>query len=398
MTLNYCRVTIGTWNVAGRLPCEDLEIDDWLCTEEPADIYILGCSKTLYWTKNEFSQLKRKFETVVQILLEARTIYPNLSKLGLALEKSFQSTTTLSSQPSSTPRPLSKTLKALSTSLNAPKPTSNSTASLKFLKMRLRIAYKTLFRKSFPYLVIKNTRPLIFFWQRLTYMSFLLLSIAREERLSLLSVKSFEGDEYDESHKRKAIEALKRMESWNLFNDTYEEFQNYTVARDAFLTHLGSTLWGSMRHIISPSIADGAFHHFEKISFQLYFITQEKVRNIELFPVDLKAINDGLSSMLLDNTHKTTIQVIYICQTEPKLEPTVTPEANTAYTVFTLINFMVVPSSPTLSCAYRNAGASSSMPPKSKCRGRSSIAALQVESQSRASRSGNLLRCHCQPL
>ncbi|XP_022718066.1 type I inositol polyphosphate 5-phosphatase 2-like isoform X3 [Durio zibethinus] len=36
------RVTIGTWNVAGRLPCEDLEIDDWLCTEEPADIYIIG--------------------------------------------------------------------------------------------------------------------------------------------------------------------------------------------------------------------------------------------------------------------------------------------------------------------------------------------------------------------
>lgn len=42
MTFIYCRVTIGTWNVAGRLPCEDLEIDDWLCTEEPADIYILG--------------------------------------------------------------------------------------------------------------------------------------------------------------------------------------------------------------------------------------------------------------------------------------------------------------------------------------------------------------------
>ncbi|XP_027359871.1 type I inositol polyphosphate 5-phosphatase 2-like isoform X1 [Abrus precatorius] len=36
------RVTIGTWNVAGRLPHQDLEIDDWLCTEEPADIYILG--------------------------------------------------------------------------------------------------------------------------------------------------------------------------------------------------------------------------------------------------------------------------------------------------------------------------------------------------------------------
>ncbi|XP_030942951.1 uncharacterized protein LOC115967932 isoform X2 [Quercus lobata] len=112
-------------------------------------------------------------------------------------------------------------------------------------------------------------------------------------------LQSFEGDEYDESHKQKAIEALKRMESWNLFSDTHEEFQNYTVARDAFLAHLGSTLWGSMRHIISPSIADGAFHHYEKISFQLYFITQEKVRNIKLLPVDLKAINDGLSSLLL---------------------------------------------------------------------------------------------------
>lgn len=112
-------------------------------------------------------------------------------------------------------------------------------------------------------------------------------------------LQSFEGDEYDESHKQKAMEALKRMESWNLFSDTYEEFQNYTVARDAFLAHLGSTLWGSMRHIISPSIADGAFHHYEKISFQLYFITQEKVRNIKLLPVDLKAINDGLSSLLL---------------------------------------------------------------------------------------------------
>lgn len=36
------RVTIGTWNVAGRLPYEDLEIDEWLCMNEPADIYIVG--------------------------------------------------------------------------------------------------------------------------------------------------------------------------------------------------------------------------------------------------------------------------------------------------------------------------------------------------------------------
>ncbi|GKB59113.1 type I inositol polyphosphate 5-phosphatase 2-like protein isoform X1 [Tanacetum coccineum] len=32
----------GTWNVAGRLPKEDLDIDEWLCMQEPADIYILG--------------------------------------------------------------------------------------------------------------------------------------------------------------------------------------------------------------------------------------------------------------------------------------------------------------------------------------------------------------------
>ncbi|KAK6935024.1 hypothetical protein RJ641_035179 [Dillenia turbinata] len=36
------RITIGTWNVAGRAPCDDLEIDEWLCTNEPTDIYILG--------------------------------------------------------------------------------------------------------------------------------------------------------------------------------------------------------------------------------------------------------------------------------------------------------------------------------------------------------------------
>lgn len=35
-------MTVGTWNVAGRLPHEDLEIDDWLCTEELADMYIIG--------------------------------------------------------------------------------------------------------------------------------------------------------------------------------------------------------------------------------------------------------------------------------------------------------------------------------------------------------------------
>ncbi|XP_071706412.1 type I inositol polyphosphate 5-phosphatase 2-like isoform X2 [Rutidosis leptorrhynchoides] len=35
-------VTVGTWNVAGRLPDEDLDIDEWLCMNEPSDVYILG--------------------------------------------------------------------------------------------------------------------------------------------------------------------------------------------------------------------------------------------------------------------------------------------------------------------------------------------------------------------
>ncbi|XP_019174714.1 PREDICTED: uncharacterized protein LOC109170184 isoform X2 [Ipomoea nil] len=114
-------------------------------------------------------------------------------------------------------------------------------------------------------------------------------------------LQSFEGEEYDESHKQKAVDALKRMENWNLFSDTREDFQNYTVARDTFLAHLGATLWGSMRHVISPSLADGAFHYYEKLSFQLFFITEEKFRNFKLLPVDLKSIMEGLSMLKLPN-------------------------------------------------------------------------------------------------
>lgn len=35
-------------------------------------------------------------------------------------------------------------------------------------------------------------------------------------------LQSLEGEEYDENRKRKAVEALKRIESWNLFSDTSE--------------------------------------------------------------------------------------------------------------------------------------------------------------------------------
>ncbi|CAI8604303.1 unnamed protein product [Vicia faba] len=36
------RVCVGTWNVGGKLPPNDLDIDDWLDINHPADIYVLG--------------------------------------------------------------------------------------------------------------------------------------------------------------------------------------------------------------------------------------------------------------------------------------------------------------------------------------------------------------------
>lgn len=36
------RVSVGTWNVGGKLPPDDLDIDDWLGIHDPADIYVLG--------------------------------------------------------------------------------------------------------------------------------------------------------------------------------------------------------------------------------------------------------------------------------------------------------------------------------------------------------------------
>ncbi|KAF6991375.1 hypothetical protein CFC21_008466 [Triticum aestivum] len=36
------RIFVGTWNVGGRVPPTDLDIQEWLAMEEPADIYVLG--------------------------------------------------------------------------------------------------------------------------------------------------------------------------------------------------------------------------------------------------------------------------------------------------------------------------------------------------------------------
>ncbi|OAY73871.1 Type I inositol polyphosphate 5-phosphatase 2, partial [Ananas comosus] len=39
ISIKDVRVMIGTWNVAGRVPFEDLELDEWLCSNEPVDIF-----------------------------------------------------------------------------------------------------------------------------------------------------------------------------------------------------------------------------------------------------------------------------------------------------------------------------------------------------------------------
>ncbi|XP_057821135.1 uncharacterized protein LOC131033858 isoform X2 [Cryptomeria japonica] len=122
-----------------------------------------------------------------------------------------------------------------------------------------------------------------------------------DERMGDLKseVETFQGEEYEETHKKKAAEALKRMEQWNLFSEMHEDAQNYTVARDSFLSHLGAVFLGSMRHIVAPSSAEGAFHYYETISFQLFFITQEKVKRADLLPVETSAIMQGLTSLIV---------------------------------------------------------------------------------------------------
>ncbi|TYH73068.1 hypothetical protein ES332_D05G301900v1 [Gossypium tomentosum] len=36
------RICVGTWNVGGKVPSGDLDIDDWIDMNEPADMYVLG--------------------------------------------------------------------------------------------------------------------------------------------------------------------------------------------------------------------------------------------------------------------------------------------------------------------------------------------------------------------
>ncbi|KAG4943420.1 hypothetical protein JHK84_047500 [Glycine max] len=86
------RVTIGTWNVAGRAPSKDLDIEDWLCTNEPADIYIIGEKK------REKVQSLRRVETL-KIVYKIGLLMPFVrlaSTLITSLNNSFQEVVPLS--------------------------------------------------------------------------------------------------------------------------------------------------------------------------------------------------------------------------------------------------------------------------------------------------------------
>ncbi|KAL6600487.1 hypothetical protein ACP70R_045287 [Stipagrostis hirtigluma subsp. patula] len=65
------RVMIGTWNVAGRTSSEDIDLDQWLCTQEPADIYVLGFQEVVPLTAGnvlgtEDCRPIRKWEAIIR--------------------------------------------------------------------------------------------------------------------------------------------------------------------------------------------------------------------------------------------------------------------------------------------------------------------------------------------
>lgn len=120
-----------------------------------------------------------------------------------------------------------------------------------------------------------------------------------QERLVNLKeeLRRVQEAESEELQKTRAAEALKRIERWNLFSDVHEmqHIRNYSVARDWFLANLGAVLWSSMKHVVTPSTADGAFHFYNKIHFQIFVITQEKIKHKDLLPLDITLLKDALS-------------------------------------------------------------------------------------------------------
>ncbi|XP_024530236.1 uncharacterized protein LOC9659220 isoform X2 [Selaginella moellendorffii] len=122
-----------------------------------------------------------------------------------------------------------------------------------------------------------------------------------QERMDDLKdeLDSLRSEGHDEEHQKKALAVLQRVEKWNLFGDIHEHVQNFSVARDSFLAHLGATLTAGMKHVITPSTAEGAFHYYDKVSIQIYVITEERTRHIGLLPLDISQVKDAISTLRL---------------------------------------------------------------------------------------------------
>lgn len=75
------RVMMGTWNVAGRVPPEALELDEWLSASEPADMYILGFQEVVPLNAgnvlgSEDSRPIPKWESIIRRTLNSTSFQP----------------------------------------------------------------------------------------------------------------------------------------------------------------------------------------------------------------------------------------------------------------------------------------------------------------------------------
>ncbi|CAM6088218.1 unnamed protein product [Calypogeia fissa] len=100
-------------------------------------------------------------------------------------------------------------------------------------------------------------------------------------------------------HKIKAAELVKRLDEGNIFGFVSQNTVKFSAARDSFLAHLGSVLTSAMRHVVTPSTADGAFHFYETVTFEVYFITQDKIKDERLLPVDRDAVKAALLNLIV---------------------------------------------------------------------------------------------------
>lgn len=94
------RVMIGTWNVAGRVPPDELELDEWLCTRESADMYIFGLQEVVPLSAGnvlgqEDRRPIRKWETAIRRTLNNTSLQPKTPYKSYSAPPSPVSTTLL---------------------------------------------------------------------------------------------------------------------------------------------------------------------------------------------------------------------------------------------------------------------------------------------------------------